>query len=90
VKCGALIEEMRAHVSLRDFKRIVEIEKRVFDKPLEESSLKLCSILRASVGLSEKLEADGTALANLDGFIADLASEEVDASELVRAARRRL
>lgn len=77
-------------ISLRDFKKIVKIEKQVFDKPLEKASLELCSILRASVGLSEKLEADGTALTNLDGFIADLAGEEVDASELVRAARRRL
>jgi len=77
-------------IPLRDFKKTVKIEKQVLDKPLEEASLKLCSILRASVGLSEKLEADGTALTNLDGFITDLAGEEVDASELVRAARRRL
>lgn len=77
-------------VPLRDFRRIVEIEKRVLDKSLEESSLRLCSKLRVAMGLSEKFEADGTALANLDGFLADLADEEVDASELVKAARRRL
>ena len=75
---------------LRDFKRILEIEKRVLDKSLKESSLKLCSKLRVAIGLTDEFEADQTALANLDGFLADLAGEEVDASELVRAARRRL
>jgi len=74
----------------RELNRIVAIERRFLDKPLEESSLKLCSKLRFSMGLSEQFEADGTALANLDGFMADLAGEGVDASELVKAARRRL
>lgn len=76
--------------SLRAFKRIVEIERKVLDKSLEEASLKLCSRLRVAIGLSDEFEADETALANLDGFLADLADEEVDVSELVRAARRRL
>jgi len=77
-------------VPLRDFRSIIEIEKQVLDKPLEESSLKLCSKLRVAMGLSKEFEADGTALANLNGFMADLAGEEVDSTELVKAARRRL
>lgn len=84
------VEVCSREVPLRDFRRIIEIEKRVLEKSLEESSLKLCSKLRVSMGLSEKFEADGTALTNLNGFMADLAGEEVDASELVKAARRRL
>ena len=75
---------------LRDFKRIIDTERKVLDKTWRESSLKLCSRLRVNVGLSGEFEADETALANLDGFLADLVSEEVDATELVKAARRRL
>ncbi len=77
-------------VSFKDLKEIVEIEKQLLEMSLEKSNLELCSKLRASVGLSSKFKADETALANLDGFLADLADEEVDSSELVRATRRRL
>lgn len=77
-------------VSFEDLKEIVKIEKQLLEMSLEESSLELCSKLRASVGLPSKFEADETALANLDRFLADLADREIDSSELVRAARRRL
>ncbi|MHA1834981.1 MAG: hypothetical protein ACTSV7_13465 [Candidatus Baldrarchaeia archaeon] len=60
------------------------------NKSLEKSSLELCSKLRVAVGLSPEFDADETALINLDGFLADLANEKVDSSELVRAARKRL
>jgi len=84
------IEVCSEKVPLEDLKRIFEADRQILERLLEESSLKLCSKLRVAVGLSEEFEADETALANLDGFLADLAGERVDASELVEAARRRL
>lgn len=77
-------------ILFKDFEKILAIERQIIDESLEESSLKLCSKLRLAVGLSEEFEADENALANLDGFLADLAGERVDASDLVKTARRRL
>lgn len=88
IKIGFKKDDPRVH--WRNLKKILEIEKQLLDMSLEESSLELCSKLRASVGLSDEYEADETALADLDSFLADLAGEEVDASEVVRDARRRL
>lgn len=80
----------RPRLCIRDFKEILEIEKQLLETSLEKSSIELCSKLRSSIGLSKEFEADGNALVNLDGFLADLADEEVDSAELVRATRRRL
>ncbi|MEM2972493.1 MAG: hypothetical protein QW270_08785 [Candidatus Bathyarchaeia archaeon] len=67
----------------------LKIEKQLLNTPLEKSSLELCSKLRISTGLPEEYEAEENALADLDGFLADLAGEETDASEIVRATRKR-
>ena len=83
-------QSLYGRFDMGELERTLGLQRQLFDEPLEELSLKLCSTLRTRIGLPEKFEADGNALRNLDGFLADLAGEEVDASELVRAARKRL
>jgi hypothetical protein len=88
IRVGVEEYDQRAH--RRNFKKIIKIEKQLWDTTLRKTSLELCLKLRVSVGLPDEYEADETALAELDSFLADLADEEVDASEIVRTARKRL
>lgn len=80
---------MTKRACLQKLDRIIRMERELLDSYLEESSINLSKALRASIELPEKFEADDTALANLDSFLADLADDETDASEIVKAARRR-
>ena len=77
-------------LGLSDLRKRLAIEKWLLDMSLEKANIDLCSKLRASVGLSKEYEGNETAIADLDSFLSDLAGEEVDASEIVRAARRHL
>ena len=74
-----------------DFNEIMKSLYRSFETietPLEKRSHELSSKLRTMFGLP-KAKGDPNALADLDGFLADLAEEGIDSSELVRKARSR-